>query len=228
MALNSSGPISLAGSTTGQSIAIELGQSSSGTISLNDTNVRTLAGVTGSGTTIVMPTNFYGKSNITLAFSPNIVFETRGTIEGNNSGVGWYYSFGYSSIGDTYVNGPSVFVDSFPSSWSNATSLAQASNYEISILYSTATENGTNQPNMDNYQRLSIGISPSFSTVTVGNQSSYFNLGSGPAIKWIGTSPVQGKIYTATGTIYIRHTSGSPSISKTFTMEMEYLTTGGF
>lgn len=47
MALNSSGPISLAGSTTGQSIAIELGQSSSGTISLNDTNVRTLAGVTG-------------------------------------------------------------------------------------------------------------------------------------------------------------------------------------
>ena len=217
MALNSYGPISLAGSTTGQSIAIELGQSSSGTISLNDTNVRTLAGVTGSGTTIVMPTNFYGKSNITLAFSPNIVFETRGDTASSNFGAGWYYSFGYSSIGDTYVNGASVYVDSFPSSWSNATSLAQASNYEISILYSTA-----NQPNMDNYHRLSIGISPSFSTVTVGNQSSYFNLGSGPVIKWIGTSPVPNKIYTATGTIYIRHISGSPSISKTFTMEMEY------
>jgi hypothetical protein len=220
MALNSSGPISLAGSTTGQSIALELGRSSTATTSLGESDVRTLAGV--SSGAIVMPTNLYGKSNITLAFSPNIVFETRGTIEGNNSDVGWYYSFGYSSIGDTYVNGPSVFVDSFPSSWSNATSLAQASNYEISILYSTATENGTNQPNMDNYHRLSIGISPSFSTVTVGNQSSYFNLGSGPVIKWIGTSPVQNKIYTATGTIYIRHTSGSPSISKTFTMEMEY------
>jgi hypothetical protein len=223
MALNSSGAISLAGSTTGQSIALELGQSGSGTISLNDTNVRTLAGVTGSGTTIAMPTNFYGKSNITLAFSPNIVFETRGQIEGNNSGVGWYYAFGYSTIGSNYVNAPSVYVDSFPSTWSNATSLSQASGYEISILYSTATENGTNQPNMDNYQRLSIGISPSFSTVTVGNQSAYYNLGSSPVIRWLGTSPVLDKIYTATGTIYIRSTGGSPSISKTFTMEMEYL-----
>ena len=61
MALNSSGPISLAGSTSGQSIAVELGQSASGQISLNDTNVRTLAGVP-SGQ-ITMPTNFYGKSN---------------------------------------------------------------------------------------------------------------------------------------------------------------------
>jgi hypothetical protein len=62
MTLNVSGPISLAGATTGQSIAVELGVSSTGTISLNDTNVRTLAGVA-SGV-IVMPTNFYGKSNI--------------------------------------------------------------------------------------------------------------------------------------------------------------------
>jgi hypothetical protein len=61
MALNSSGPISLAGSTAGQSIAVELGQSASGTISLNDTNVRTLAGVPSGA--ITMPTNFWGKSN---------------------------------------------------------------------------------------------------------------------------------------------------------------------
>ena len=61
MTLNSSGPISLAGSTTGQSIAIELGQSTTGQISLNDTAVRTLAGV--SSGAIIMPTNFYGKSN---------------------------------------------------------------------------------------------------------------------------------------------------------------------
>jgi hypothetical protein len=60
MTLNVSGPISLAGATTGQSIAVELGVSSTGTISLNDTNVRTLAGVA-SGV-IIMPTNFYGKS----------------------------------------------------------------------------------------------------------------------------------------------------------------------
>jgi hypothetical protein len=61
MALNGSGPISLGGSTTGQSIAIELGLSPTAQISLNDVSVRTLAGK-GSGQ-IQMPTDFWGKSN---------------------------------------------------------------------------------------------------------------------------------------------------------------------
>lgn len=61
MPLNSSGPISLAGSTAGQSIALELGLSATGQISLNDSNVRTLAGVASGA--IVMPTDFYGKAN---------------------------------------------------------------------------------------------------------------------------------------------------------------------
>lgn len=60
MTLNASGPISLGGATTGQSINLELGQSSTATVSLNDTNVRGLAGV--SSGTITMPTNFWGKS----------------------------------------------------------------------------------------------------------------------------------------------------------------------
>lgn len=61
MALNTSGAISLAGATTGESIAVELGQSASGVISLNDTNVRSLAQVPSGA--IIMPTNFYGKSS---------------------------------------------------------------------------------------------------------------------------------------------------------------------
>lgn len=61
MALNSSGPISLAGTTTGESIEKELGGNGTTQISLNDTNVRNLAGVA-SGQ-IIMPTNFYGKSS---------------------------------------------------------------------------------------------------------------------------------------------------------------------
>jgi len=66
MALNPSGPISLAGSVTGQSIAVELSQAPFSVISLNDTNVRTLAGVpTGA---ITMPTDFWGKSNTPPAF----------------------------------------------------------------------------------------------------------------------------------------------------------------
>ena len=60
MALNPSGAISLAGPSAGQSIAVELGVSATATISLNDTNVRTLAQVP-SGV-IVMPTDFWGKS----------------------------------------------------------------------------------------------------------------------------------------------------------------------
>lgn len=62
MALNSSGPISLAGTTAGQSIELENGGNGTTQISLNDTPVRNLAGVP-SGT-IVMPTNFWGKSNV--------------------------------------------------------------------------------------------------------------------------------------------------------------------
>lgn len=67
MALNASGPISLGGATAGQSINLELGQSATATTSLNATNVRTLAGVASGA--IIMPTNFYGKSNEYTTFT---------------------------------------------------------------------------------------------------------------------------------------------------------------
>ena len=59
MALNSSGPISLVGCCTGVSIRKELGLS--GALGMTCTSVRGLAGVASGA--IVMPTNFYGKSN---------------------------------------------------------------------------------------------------------------------------------------------------------------------
>jgi len=74
MALNASGPISLGGATTGQSIAVELGLSPTATISLNQTAVRTLAGV--SSGVITMPTNFYGKSNA-YVFNATISADTQ-------------------------------------------------------------------------------------------------------------------------------------------------------
>jgi hypothetical protein len=58
--MNTTGPISLAGATAGQSIALEIGRTATTTTSLNDANVRTLAGVASGA--IVIPTNFYGKS----------------------------------------------------------------------------------------------------------------------------------------------------------------------
>jgi hypothetical protein len=57
MTLNVSGPISLAGPTTGQSIAIETANTS-GPISLLDSGVEHLAGTT---TNVTIPGNFYGK-----------------------------------------------------------------------------------------------------------------------------------------------------------------------
>jgi hypothetical protein len=67
MTLNSSGQISLGGSTSGQSIALELGLSSTATITLNDTAVRNLAGVPSGA--IVMPNDFWGKSSATYYFT---------------------------------------------------------------------------------------------------------------------------------------------------------------
>lgn len=72
MTLNSSGPISLGGSTAGQSVNLELGLSATAQISFNDAAVRTLTG-TSSGTSLVMPTNFYGKSSTVISISNDSV-----------------------------------------------------------------------------------------------------------------------------------------------------------
>jgi hypothetical protein len=72
MTLNSSGPISLGGTATNASINLELSQAFNAQISMNDTNVRTLAGVASGA--IVMPTNFYGKSaGATVNFNDAVV-----------------------------------------------------------------------------------------------------------------------------------------------------------
>jgi hypothetical protein len=75
MALNTSGPISLGGTTAGESIAIELGETGTAQISLNDTDVRDLAGVASGA--ITMPGDFYGASsefafNITTGSNVNL------------------------------------------------------------------------------------------------------------------------------------------------------------
>lgn len=73
MTLNASGPLSLGGATTGQSINLELGQAATATASINATNFRTLAGVASGQISI---SNFYGKSNT----------------------IGWFASFGQSTL----------------------------------------------------------------------------------------------------------------------------------
>jgi len=95
MTLNASGPISLAGTTAGQSIEIENGGNGTTQISLNDAAVRSLAGVPGSGTTIIMPTNFYGKSNRVVV---NLSIGTTANYTLNTAKVSGY------SAGKTCVN----------------------------------------------------------------------------------------------------------------------------
>jgi len=60
MTMNSTGPLSMGGSTAGQSINLELGQAATATISLNDANVRTLLQVPSGA---ISMNAAYGKSN---------------------------------------------------------------------------------------------------------------------------------------------------------------------
>ena len=61
MALNSSGQLSIGGSTSGESINLELGKSATATSGLGDTDLRGLAGV--SVGPIVLPDDFWGTSS---------------------------------------------------------------------------------------------------------------------------------------------------------------------
>lgn len=84
MTLNSSGPISLGGSTSGQSVNLELSKSATAQISMNDAAVRTLTGK--SSGAVIMPTDFYGKSN---------TFQYTGTITQDTLTSGSFTSYGY-------------------------------------------------------------------------------------------------------------------------------------
>lgn len=75
MTLNASGPISLGGSTVGQSVNLELGQAATATTSLNATNVRTLLQVPSGQISL---SNAYGKSNAT-AFIVSLGLQNAGS-----------------------------------------------------------------------------------------------------------------------------------------------------
>lgn len=72
MTLNASGPISFGGSTTGQSINLELGVSATALASIDSTSFRTLAGVSSGAISL---SNFYGKSNFTWPSAIGAAFQ---------------------------------------------------------------------------------------------------------------------------------------------------------
>ena len=66
MTLASSGEISIGGSTANRSINLELGRSATATSSLNESALRTLAGVSSGAISL---SSFYGKANASVAIS---------------------------------------------------------------------------------------------------------------------------------------------------------------
>jgi hypothetical protein len=133
MTLNSSGPISLGGSTAGQSINLELGKSATATVSLNDTDVRTLAGVASGA--IIVPTDFYGKSSVVISITnQNIADATTDPIIPRAR-------YRLSSNGKVYevtTSGGSVELETW------CTPTAQASNYEVlATIVSGSLTSGT-------------------------------------------------------------------------------------
>jgi hypothetical protein len=131
MPLNLSGPISLGGSTTGQSINLELGQSATAQVSLNNTNVRTLAAVPSGA--IVMPTNFYGKGGATISITDQ-------SIDGfglSSSGAWYYLTSGGVVQGSIIFGGTSQF---FIENWVTPTSAA--SDYEAFVTVTSGSLTG--------------------------------------------------------------------------------------
>jgi len=104
MALNASGPISLAGTTAGQSVQLELGGNGTSTISLNDSNVRSLLGVSSGAISLY---SAYGKSLVTtrvpgggILAVPNVTagLRARGRTGYHNENVN------YADSNTTFIN----------------------------------------------------------------------------------------------------------------------------
>ena len=104
MTLNSTGQISLAGTTAGQSIEKEVGGTGTSTISLNTASVRTLAGVANG--TISMPSNFWGKS-YRIAVSTTISSDSANLVINLSSIPG--YAAGRSDVTITVNSGIYVY-----------------------------------------------------------------------------------------------------------------------
>lgn len=84
MTLNASGQLSLGGNTTGESVALELAQSATGQVSMNDASIRCITS-TSPGSAITLPTNFYGKQYI---FNTLFTYTLNGA-GGGGGGNGW-------------------------------------------------------------------------------------------------------------------------------------------
>jgi len=224
--LNSSAPISLANTTTGQSVAQELlnifdstGLSSTSTISFNDQRVRQVAGKTAyANQPVTMPTDFLGKT----ATFPHFY----GTLSPTGSKIR-VNSFGYfyASQGN-YVNGTNGAglqfndtgnVGAGTGAINSAYTIGSISGFYNSSSYipyywkwSVGTTTDASyylmRVNFSSYSGpspsnmlLQIGNSGSYENVTLGTTSNEYYLSSNPFVRWV-SNPTYPSVVNQTGT----------------------------
>jgi hypothetical protein len=133
MPMVTTGPISLGGTATSgglnQSVNVELGRSGTATINMNDSAVRSLAGVPSGA---ISMNNFYGKSN---------AFVFNRTISANTQN----YNLLNDMVANGYVNGSgytvNITINSGVYVWSDSTSIA---GFDTGNITGTGTINITN------------------------------------------------------------------------------------
>ncbi len=130
MPLNASGPISIGGSTTGESINLELGRSATASSNLNETDLRILAGVVSGAISL---SDFYGKSNVVIDLLPFTIPDFSG---GSRAATAGYRLTSGGQV-DQLINATYSNLDQ----WCTPTS--QASNYEVLVNNVTGDLIGT-------------------------------------------------------------------------------------
>lgn len=129
MALNGSGPISIGGSTAGQSINLELGRAAGATSNLNESALRTLAGVPSGAIDLQ---DFYGKSNRTFPAIGDFLAES---------------SFNATAEVIFATNGSTP-------PWTSPTTTGIGSDYEVRLAYNTG--DSPTGPTLGSFHRMDV------------------------------------------------------------------------
>jgi hypothetical protein len=225
--LNSYAPISLAGTTTGQSVAQELlntfdstGLSSTSTISFNDQRVRQVAGkVAVANQPVTMPTDFLNK-NATFpyyygTFSPTgskirvysfgYFYASSGSYVSGTNGAGLQFndtgSVGSGSPGTTssvYTTGSiGVYADAYPNFLYIPQYWKWLQGDQSGASYYLMRVNFSSYSGPSG-MLLQIGNSGSYENVTLGTTSNEYYLSSNPFVRWV-SNPTYPWVYQ-TGT----------------------------
>lgn len=190
MALNSNGSISLGGSVTGQSIALELSLSATAQISLNDTTVRTLLGNSSGQISMVFAysksSGAYFLAQMTTNGQAGAYTYSSGDVDSSGN---IYMSYGKYNAGNTFFHSINSIGNTI-SQVSNDTFYPHLSGFNASRLDSTGNLWITSADNIFgrwNTQKMNTSFGVLF--------SKYFSL-------TYGTYPINDIIYDSTGNTY--------------------------